>query len=92
MEAASLSVVEDHIAVNSIAPLALFQAVFPLLKEASDPKFIIMSSALGSISGMEKRAEYPMYSYGASKAMANYTVRKIHFTHKNIISFALDPG
>lgn len=92
VEAVPLSEVEEHIAVNSIAPLALFQAVFPLLNQASHPKFIIMSSAMGSIAGMEERAQYPMYAPGASKAMANYTIRKIHFTHENIISFALDPG
>jgi norsolorinic acid ketoreductase len=92
VETASISVLEEHIAVNSIAPLALFQAVFPLLRRAQNPKFAIMGSAMGSIGGMEERATYPMYIYGASKAMAHYTVRKIHFTHEDIISFALDPG
>jgi norsolorinic acid ketoreductase len=91
VEIVPLSVVEEHIAVNSIAPLALFQAVFPLLQKASNPKFTIVSSAMGTISAMEQRP-YPAFPYGASKALANYTIRKIHFTHKEIISFALDPG
>jgi norsolorinic acid ketoreductase len=89
---ASISALEDHIAVNGIAPLVLFQAVFPLLTMSSKPRFIIMGSAMGSISGMDERAAYPMYSYGASKALAHYTSRKIHFTYENVISFALDPG
>lgn len=46
---------------------------------------------MGSIGGMEERP-FPAYAYGASKALAHYTARKIHFTHENIISFALDPG
>jgi norsolorinic acid ketoreductase len=92
VEAVPLSSVEEHIAVNSIGPLVFFQAVFPLLKRSSNPKFSIMGSAMGSIGGMEERAQFPAYAYGASKAMAHYTARKIHYTHKNIISFALDPG
>ena len=80
--------------MNGVAPLVLFQAVYPLLKEieGKKPKFIVTGSAMGSIGGMDQRAAYPSFGYGASKALAHYTVRKIHFTYEGIIAFALDPG
>lgn len=92
VETALVSNVEEHIAVNAIGPLTLFQATFPLLQEAKNPKFVLIGSAMGSINYMEQRAAFTMYGYGASKAMAHYTSRKIHFTHEYIISFVLDPG
>ena len=50
-----------------------------------------MGSAVGSIGGMEKRPA-PMFAYGASKAMLNYLIRKIHFENESITAFAIDPG
>ncbi|KUJ14229.1 NAD(P)-binding protein [Mollisia scopiformis] len=84
-----LSEIEEHFNVNAIGPFLLFQACFPLLKKGS--KFIGMSSALATISGMEMRP-FPMTAYGVSKAALNYFVRKIHFENEELISFALDPG
>ncbi|TVY58406.1 Norsolorinic acid ketoreductase [Lachnellula cervina] len=55
------------------------------------PKFVVLGSQAGSIGAMEK-APAPMAAYGASKAMAHYFVRKIHFEHNDIISFAVEPG
>ena len=77
--------------VNTIGPLVLFQAVLPLLQKSRNPKFVAVSSAVGSIGGMELRP-YPMFGYGASKAALNYIVRKIHFAHEDLVSFAADPG
>lgn len=34
----------------------------------------------------------PMYAYGASKAMAQYMVRRIHFECPDVVAFAVDPG
>jgi norsolorinic acid ketoreductase len=34
----------------------------------------------------------PALSYGASKAAANYFVRKVHFEHKEIATLAIHPG
>lgn len=88
----SPAVVEEHIAVNAVAPVLLFQAVLPLLEAASKPQFIILGSGLGSIGDMEQQPKVPAFAYGASKAVAHFTSRKIHFTHENIISYILDPG
>lgn len=92
VETTSITVVKEHIAVNGIGPLTLFQAAFPLLNKAQSPKFVVIGSALGSIGSMDQRAAISAYGYGASKALAHYTARKVHFTHENIVSFVLDPG
>ncbi|TVY43673.1 Norsolorinic acid ketoreductase [Lachnellula subtilissima] len=82
----------DNVTVNSLGrPLFLFQATLPLLQKSSQPKFVVLGSQAGSIGAMEK-APAPMAAYGSSKAMAHYFVRKIHFEHKDIISFAIEPG
>ena len=82
---------KEHIAVNTIGPLALFQAFFPLLQKSIQPKFVYISSPLASIGGMEQRP-FPMAAYGASKAAMNYFIRKIHFENEGLVSFAIDPG
>ncbi|MCJ1465985.1 hypothetical protein MMC07_004604 [Pseudocyphellaria aurata] len=82
----------DHLEVNAIGPLVLFQAFLHLLEKSRHPgTFIIIGSPLGSIGGMESRP-MPLFTYGASKAIANYLVRKIHFEHENLIAYSLDPG
>ena len=88
-----LSDMKEHIDTNAIAPFLLFQATLPLLKKATHGpgKFAGISSPIASIGGMEQRP-YPMTAYGASKAMLNFLVRKIHFENEDIISFAVDPG
>ena len=50
-----------------------------------------MGSAIGGIGAMEKRPA-PIFAYGASKAMAHYLVRKVHFENERITVFAIDPG
>jgi NAD(P)-dependent dehydrogenase (short-subunit alcohol dehydrogenase family) len=45
-----------------------------------------------SVELLEQRAQYGSFAYGASKAMAHYTSRRIHFSHEDIISFVVDPG
>ncbi|MCJ1367578.1 hypothetical protein MMC16_006712 [Acarospora aff. strigata] len=85
------AVLQEHVTVNAVGPLVLFQAVLPLLQASSQPKFVLVGSPLGSIAGMEQ-APAPMTAYGASKAMAHYLVRKMHNEHPNLIAFVLDPG
>ena len=83
--------VQEHISVNAIGSLILFQAVLPMLQKASQPKFVLLGSPMGSIGGMEMRP-FPMNAYGVSKAAAHYFVRKIHFENDGLIAFAIDPG
>lgn len=83
--------VQEHISINAVGSLVLFQAVLPLLQKASQPKFVVMGSATGSIGGMEKRP-FSMSAYGVSKAAVHYLTRKIHFENEDLIAFAVDPG
>lgn len=80
-----------HFKVNTVAPVLLFQATFPLLDVAAAPKFVVMSSAAGSISYQEK---LPLEdaAYGGSKAAVNFISRRIHFEHPNITTFPMNPG
>jgi norsolorinic acid ketoreductase len=87
--ATPLQALRDDFEVNTLGPLKLFQALCPLLKEGKG-KFVVISSSLGSIGGMELAA--PCLSYGVSKAGVNYLVRKVHFEFPDITSFALHPG
>ena len=88
---------KEHIEVNALGALALFQATLPLLQNTRTArgsgmaKFVTVSSPIGSIGGMEQRP-FPMSAYGASKAALNWMTRKMHFEHEGLIVFALDPG
>ncbi|MCJ1377801.1 hypothetical protein MMC17_000897 [Xylographa soralifera] len=86
-----ISELRDHLDVNYIGTLVLFQATLPLLEASADPKFVLVSSFLGSLSDMEKYP-LPVLSYGASKAAANYMIRKIHFEYPKLTVFSMSPG
>ena len=79
------------LSVNTVGPILLFQAVLPLLQRSSRPVFVVMSSNAGSMGGMTD-GKMPALSYGASKAMINFVIRKLHFEHEDIIAFPFHPG
>lgn len=82
----------DHFNINTVSHLLLFQATWPLLMVAtSEPKFIVISSSVGSIGAMEKEP-VPMLAYGSSKAATNFLIRKLHFEHEKLICFSIHPG
>ncbi|KAF4628346.1 hypothetical protein G7Y89_g9807 [Cudoniella acicularis] len=84
---------KQHYLINSIAPLVLFQAALPLLKASKSPKFVTISSALGSIAAMEN-IPLPSAVYGSSKAALNFTTRKIHQEEGDwgLVAFSVHPG
>ena len=63
--------------VNTNGALVLFQAAYPLLKESKTPKFVAVSSVIGSIT-MAAQLPVNVYPYGASKAAINWIMRKLH--------------
>lgn len=81
----------EHFDVNTAGPIRLFQAVLPLLQKGTDPKFMVLTSAVATISGMEFMP-LALSSNGASKAAMNFLVRKIHFENEGLIAFAVHPG
>ncbi|KAL7811920.1 NAD(P)-binding protein [Trichoderma gracile] len=77
--------------VNTIAPLLVFQALWPLLQKSLRPKLIMMTSSVGSIAEMEPG---PGGAYGPSKAALNWLTRALHLETKDsgLITIALHPG
>lgn len=76
---------------NTLGPLRLFQATLPLLHASDYPKFILISSSLGSIGLMEHETS-PALAYGCSKVAANFLSKVIHCEHQNFVSIAIHPG
>ncbi|KAL2820570.1 hypothetical protein BDW59DRAFT_113988 [Aspergillus cavernicola] len=83
--------IQLHFNVNAVGPVRLFQATLPLLEKSSQPRFILMSSLMGTIAGI---SDMPLHiaPYGASKAAANFFARKIHYEHNDIATLAIHPG
>jgi len=82
---------QEHLNINVTGILVLFQAMFSLLKESKNPKFIPITSASASLTAY---ISLPIgYTcYGATKAAVNYIARKIHFENEWITCFPLSPG
>jgi len=79
----------DHFEVNTLGFIILFQAIWPLLEQSKDPKFVYISSPAGSIGA---GLPIPAAAYGASKAAGNYLTAKIHQEHPSLTAFAISPG
>jgi norsolorinic acid ketoreductase len=86
---ATLSSLRDDFEVNTMGPVKLFQASYPLLKESQKAKFVLISSVLGSIGYMDAA---PNLSYGVSKVAANFLIKKVHVEHEEIAALAVHPG
>ncbi|KAF9477301.1 NAD(P)-binding protein [Pholiota conissans] len=82
---------EEHFSVNVLGPIVLFQAFRDLLKASSLPRFIAVTSSIGSI-GMMDMIPLDVSSYGTSKAALNWVVRKIHFENDWLIAYPQCPG
>jgi norsolorinic acid ketoreductase len=83
--------VTDHLKVNAVGPIILFQALHPLLLKRNTRKFVPISSVVASLG-----APLPLTdtAYGASKAALNFVVLSIHKEHQNegFIAFPIHPG
>lgn len=90
----STNAATEHFVINSIGPINLFQAVAPLLNSSKAPKFIAISSLIGTISGQELlRGTPPQLSpYGASKAALNWFIRRLHEEEDWLTTFVVHPG
>ncbi|KAI1123583.1 NAD(P)-binding protein [Nemania abortiva] len=76
---------------NTIAPLLVFQGLWPLMQKSSSPKLFMMSSSVGSISEMES---VPGGAYGPSRCAQNWLTKAIHQENRDsgLIAIALHPG
>ncbi|OQE34588.1 hypothetical protein PENCOP_c017G05000 [Penicillium coprophilum] len=87
----SIAQIQSHLDVNTLGPIRLFQATLPLLQKSSSARFVLISTLMATIGDM-KDAPWTTAPYGASKAAANFFVRKINFEHDHIATLAVNPG
>ncbi|KAJ5967094.1 hypothetical protein N7501_003342 [Penicillium viridicatum] len=87
----TIAQIRTHLEVNTLGPVRLFQATLPLLQKSSSARFILNSSLMGTIGGI-KDVPLKIAPYGASKAAANFFVRKINYEHDDIVTLAIHPG
>lgn len=92
----SPAALREHFSINSVGPVVLFQAIYPLLKasQTGNPLFIGMSTLLGSMGAQEKLSAFPnrLSPYGASKAALNWVFKRIHVEEPWLTAFVFHPG
>ncbi|KAJ5730986.1 Short-chain dehydrogenase/reductase SDR [Penicillium malachiteum] len=88
---ANITDIQHSLDVNTVGPVRLFQATLPLLLKSPSPRFILISSLMGTITGI-KDIPLKVAAYGASKAAANFFVRKINYEQEKIATLAIHPG
>ncbi|KAG6353774.1 hypothetical protein INS49_005253 [Diaporthe citri] len=92
----SVANTQKHFSVNAIGPLTLFQATADLLQasKSGSPKFIAVSTVIGSIGSQEIFTNFPKVSspYGASKAALNWFIRLLSFEEPWLTSSVFHPG
>ena len=72
LETVQLADVAKTFNINSLGPLALYQACHALLEKSGNAKFVAISSAAGSIGSMETNGAYVAPAYSISKAALNW--------------------
>lgn len=92
LDVVSAEIVTDTFTVNTLGPLALYQAVKPLLEKSQAPKWVSVSSAAGSIGRLEAHKAHIAPAYGIAKAGLNWTTTAIHSANQGFIAFAVHPG
>ncbi|KAL1680835.1 hypothetical protein EV122DRAFT_207000 [Schizophyllum commune] len=80
-----------HFEINSVGPLVLFQAAWPLLKASPAPKFVPVTSMVGSVE-VGSLFDIDNIPYGTSKAALNWITRKLHHDFPELIAFPINPG
>jgi norsolorinic acid ketoreductase len=87
---APINALEQFYQVNALGPVRLYQQLWKdLLEKSSNPKFILVSSVLGSLTYVDPT---PCGGYGASKAAGNYFVRKMHEENGRVVAVSIHPG
>lgn len=77
--------------VNTVAPMMISQAAYPLLRKSDSPRLIQISTEMASL---ENRTYGGNYGYCSSKAALNMMARgmAVDLRKDGIITIALDPG
>ncbi|KAI0105032.1 hypothetical protein GGR51DRAFT_560636 [Nemania sp. FL0031] len=78
--------------LNALGPLRLYQAAKPLLDKSIAPKWVAVTSAVGSIGNMEKFGAHVAPAYGVGKAGLNWITMAAHCGNQDWIAFVVHPG
>jgi norsolorinic acid ketoreductase len=86
--------IHESVSVNCVSTVMLFQATLLLLQAAKiqkegksegyEPKFIAISSAIGSTTLIPKHMHAAQIAYGMSKAALNHAMRKAFYENPDI--------
>ena len=87
----SLDQLDQHLRINAIAPLALFQATRSLLLAAARPRYIYMSSTAASMSA-SRGLPFPIVTVAMSKAAGNAFIVQADGEEERIAFVAVHPG
>lgn len=72
--------------INTLGPVFLFQAVKPLLQKSKSPVWVAVTSATGSIGGMEAFGTHNLSAYGIAKAGLNWFTMYAHILSNTLAS------
>jgi len=78
-----------HYEVNVLGPVILFQGLRQVLLKSSDPKFVAISSAAGSIGQVLPLQDTP---YSSSKAALNLVIQKMAREDPSLTAISMSPG
>ncbi|KAI6080371.1 NAD(P)-binding protein [Hypoxylon rubiginosum] len=92
LETVDLGVVASAFHVNALGPLSLYQACYALLRKSNDAKFMPITSAAGTISGMEQGHTFVAPSYCISKAALNWITLAAHCGNTWLTAVAINLG
>ena len=91
-EQVTIDKLRENFEINTVGPVRLFKAFFPLLSLSTQPKYITVSTFGASITFQDNIPSFYQSIYGASKAASNFLVRRVHVEHPNITAFPVHPG
>ncbi|KAI1506669.1 NAD(P)-binding protein [Biscogniauxia marginata] len=92
LETVDLGVVASTFHINALGPLALYQACYALLKRSANAKFMPITSAAGTLGGMEHGRTFVAPSYCISKAVLNWITLAAHCSNTWLTAVAINPG
>ncbi|TVY14234.1 Norsolorinic acid ketoreductase [Lachnellula arida] len=92
LETVELEEMSTTFKINALGPLGLFQASKDLLEKSSNPRWVSVSSAAGSIGAMEAFGAYIAPAYSVSKAALNWITLSAHCGNQWLTAFAVNPG
>lgn len=89
---ADLKNFRDQFEINLLGPVKLFKAFYTLLKAAKEPKFIGLSSIVGSTNMAQYTGAHNLAGYGVSKTGLTHFVRRIYYENDWLVATVFHPG